>query len=125
MKNHNLALNEGFGSGSNPMVRSANLTGSNPFHADMAEAAELAKPCFLLNVVADGDFNIIRAFAGDYIEAHAAACKLVDEHRRGLRGGAHPAGGSRRRGAIPRTSTSTRPPRRSATRGRWSRTAGR
>ncbi|WP_306574077.1 nickel-dependent lactate racemase [Anaerotruncus massiliensis (ex Togo et al. 2019)] len=79
MKNHNLALNEGFGSGSNPMVRSANLTGSNPFHADMAEAAELAKPCFLLNVVADGDFNIIRAFAGDYIEAHAAACKLVDD----------------------------------------------
>ena len=61
------------------MVRSANLTGSNPFHADMAEAAELAKPCFLLNVVADGDFNIIRAFAGDYIEAHAAACKLVDD----------------------------------------------
>lgn len=45
----------------------------------MAEAAELAKPCFLLNVVADGDFNIIRAFAGDYIEAHAAACKLVDD----------------------------------------------
>lgn len=79
MKNHNLALNEGFGNGSNPMVRSANLTGSNPFHADMAEAAELAKPCFLLNVVADGDFNIIRAFAGDYVEAHAAACKLVDD----------------------------------------------
>ena len=49
-----------------------------PF-TDMAEAAELAKPCFLLNVVADGDFNIIRAFAGDYIEAHAAACKLVDD----------------------------------------------
>lgn len=46
MKNDNLALNEGFCSGSNPMVRSANLTASNPFHADMAEAEELAKPCF-------------------------------------------------------------------------------
>lgn len=78
MRNHNLALNAGFGSGSNPQVRSANLSASNPFHMDLMEAAAMAKPCYLLNVVVDDQHQIIRAFAGDYIQAHEAACQLVD-----------------------------------------------
>lgn len=77
-RHHNLALNKGFGSGSNPLVRSANLTESNPFHADLMEGAALAKPCFSLNVVVNDDFEIVQAFAGDWVEAHQAACALVD-----------------------------------------------
>ncbi|WP_302826517.1 nickel-dependent lactate racemase [Anaerofustis stercorihominis] len=79
MKHHSLSLNEGLGSGSNPFVRSANMSETNPFHTDLMEAAEMLKPAFLLNVVVDGDFNIIKAFAGDYVEAHKEACKMVDE----------------------------------------------
>lgn len=76
--NHNLALNPGFGKGTNPLVRSANLSDSNPFHADLEEAASMAKPCYLLNVVADDQHHIIGAFAGDWIQAHREAARLVD-----------------------------------------------
>ena len=51
MRNHNLALNPGIGSGSNPRVRSANMNATNPVHADMMEACSMVSPTFLLNVV--------------------------------------------------------------------------
>lgn len=79
MKNHNLALNPGLGSGSNPEARSANLSDSNPVHADMMEACAMAKPDFLLNVVVDDSQKIVGAFAGDWRTAHRAACDLVDK----------------------------------------------
>lgn len=75
--NHGLALNEGFGAGANPGVRSGNLGPDNPFHADIVEAASLCAPCFSLNVVVDDRSRIIKAFAGDWRAAHEAACKLV------------------------------------------------
>lgn len=78
MKNHNLALNPGLGRGSNPQVRSANLSDSNPVHADMMEACAMARPTFLVNVVVNDDQQIIAAFAGSWITAHQAACRLVD-----------------------------------------------
>lgn len=78
MKNHNLALNPGLGNGSNPEVRSANMTDSNPVHADMMEACAMAKPSFLINVVVDDNQKIIGVFAGNWISAHRAACDLVD-----------------------------------------------
>lgn len=78
MKNHNLALNPGLGNGSNPEVRSANMTDSNPVHADMMEACAMAKPTFLVNVVVDDNQKIIGVFAGNWITAHRAACDLVD-----------------------------------------------
>ncbi len=78
MKNHNLALNPGLGNGSNPEVRSANMTDSNPVHADMMEACAMAKPSFLINVVVDDNQKIIGVFAGNWITAHRAACDLVD-----------------------------------------------
>ena len=78
MKNHNLALNPGLGAGSNPEVRSANLSDSNPVHADMMEACAMAKPTFLINVVVNDDQKIISAFAGNWITAHQAACDLVN-----------------------------------------------
>ena len=77
-RHHNLALNKGFGSGSNAAVRSANMENSNIFHTDLEEAALLAKPSFLLNVVVDDNYNIIKAVAGDMVQAHREACALVD-----------------------------------------------
>lgn len=79
MKNHSLALNPGLGNGCNPGARSANMTPSNPFHADLLECAAFAHPDFLLNVVCDSEQNIVGAYAGDYIEAHKAACGLVKD----------------------------------------------
>ena len=78
MKNHNLALNPGLGAGSNPEVRSANLSDSNPVHADMMEACSMANPTFLVNVVVNDNQEIIAAFAGNWVTAHRAACDLVD-----------------------------------------------
>ena len=78
MKNHNLALNPGLGSGSNPNARSANMNDTNPVHADMMEACSLVNPAFLVNVVVNDDQKIIAAFAGNWITAHQRACDLVD-----------------------------------------------
>lgn len=78
MKNHNLALNPGLGSGSNPNVRSANMNDTNPVHADMMEACSMVNPTFLLNVVVNDEQEIIAAFAGNWVTAHRAACDLVD-----------------------------------------------
>ena len=79
MKNHNLALNPGLGSGTNPDSRSANLSASNPVHADMMEACSMAKPTFLINVVVNDNQEIIGAFAGNWVTAHKAACDMVDK----------------------------------------------
>ncbi len=76
--NHCNALNPGFGEGINENVYSGNLSKSNPFHDDLEEAAAMAKPAYLLNVVANSDQQIIAAFAGDWIKAHKAATELVD-----------------------------------------------
>ena len=78
MRNHNLALNPGIGSGSNPRVRSANMNATNPVHADMMEACSMVSPTFLLNVVVNDEQEIIAAFAGNWVTAHQAACDLVD-----------------------------------------------
>lgn len=78
MTHHAHALNKGMGSGSNPAVCSGNISPSNPFHMDMMEAAAMVRPTFLFNVVVDSDFNLLQCFAGDYVEAHRAACDLVD-----------------------------------------------
>ena len=77
-RHHKQALNPGFGNGTNADVRSANMADSNIFHADIFEAASMARPCFGLNVVVNDDYRIIKAFAGDWVQSHAAACRLVD-----------------------------------------------
>lgn len=77
-RHHNFALNEGFGSGTNPDVRSANFDDSNIFHADIVEAASMLAPCFSLNVVT-GDHGIVAAFAGHWQKAHLEACRMIDE----------------------------------------------
>lgn len=50
---------------------------NNPVHKDMLYAAQKAKLAFILNVVIDGEKNIINAFAGDSAEAHLTGCKFV------------------------------------------------
>lgn len=76
--NHSNAMNPGDGTGRNPLVRCGNLTESNPFHTDLMEAAAMAKPDFLLNVVTDDNQDIVEVFAGNWIAAHAAATKFVE-----------------------------------------------
>jgi len=51
----------------------------NPIHKDMLYAAEKAGLAFILNVVLDGDKNIINAFAGHRQFAHEAGCAFVSE----------------------------------------------
>lgn len=77
--NHKHALNNGMGSGMNPGVRPGEISGKNPFHADILEAAEMLPPAFSLNVVVNDRQEIIKAFAGDWKKAHLEACGLVGE----------------------------------------------
>jgi len=62
----------------NPKSRTGVLEG-NPVHEDMVEAAELAKPNFILNIVTNSKREIVRAFAGDLHRAFYDGVKLVDE----------------------------------------------
>lgn len=58
--------------------RSGILDG-NPLHKDMLYAAAIAKLAFIINVVLDRDKRVIKAFAGDYNEAHIKGCAFVKE----------------------------------------------
>lgn len=51
----------------------------NPVREDLEEAAALAGPAFLLNVVLDGERRIVKAVAGDVTLAHRQGCQKVDE----------------------------------------------
>jgi len=61
-----------------PKAKTGVLNG-NPVHEDMVEAAELAKVDFILNVVVNGEGEIVKAFAGDVNKAFYKGTKLVDE----------------------------------------------
>jgi lactate racemase len=69
-KNHSLLLDD--------WARTGILEG-NPVHEDLLEAAQIIGADFLLNTVLNEDKEIIGIFAGDMIEAHQAACKMVDQ----------------------------------------------
>jgi nickel-dependent lactate racemase len=49
----------------------------NPIHRDMIFAAKTVGLGFILNVVLNGDKEIIAAFAGDYLKAHEAGCEYT------------------------------------------------
>jgi len=51
----------------------------NPIHEDMVEAAELAKPNFIVNIVTNSKRELVRTFAGDIHQAFYEGVKLVDE----------------------------------------------
>jgi nickel-dependent lactate racemase len=64
------------------MVEPAAMAGriaGNPVREDMEEAAALAGPTFLLNVVLDGEKRVVAAVAGDMTQAHRQGCRKVDE----------------------------------------------
>jgi nickel-dependent lactate racemase len=62
----------------NPKARTGILE-DNPIHEDMVEAAELAKPNFIVNIVTNSKRELVRAFAGDFHQAFSEGVKLVDE----------------------------------------------
>lgn len=76
MANHALSLNPVRGQGPHPEVRSGN-DATNLIHLDMLEAAGLANPAFIFNVVtAEG--RIAGAVAGHYQLAHDQGRSIVD-----------------------------------------------
>lgn len=75
--NHSLSLNEGLGSGTREKVCSGNIV-ENPIHDDMMQAAAMVKPSFMFNVIMGPDGNIAGAVAGNYMTAHEAGRRLVD-----------------------------------------------
>ena len=62
-----------------PMARWG-VTDGNPVWEEVREAAGFAGPLFLLNVALNKHQEITAAFAGDYLEAHAAGCEYVKAH---------------------------------------------
>ncbi len=53
------------------------VTAGNPIWKEMAEAALLTRPTFLLNVTLNTRKEITGVFAGDMLAAHAAGCEFV------------------------------------------------
>jgi len=51
----------------------------NPIHEECEEAARLAGLDFIMNVALNRDKQVIAAFAGDPVRAHAAGCEFVME----------------------------------------------
>jgi nickel-dependent lactate racemase len=59
--------------GKHPMARAGTLDG-NPVHEDLEEAVSLAPPAFSLNTLLTPGKRLFDAVAGDWREAHRAAC---------------------------------------------------
>lgn len=57
----------------------AGILNGNPIHADMVQAARMAKLDFILNVVIDSEKKIIQAFAGHPEEAHYKGCEFIKQ----------------------------------------------
>ena len=64
------------------MVEAAAAAGrlsGNPVREDIEEAAKMVGVDFILNVVLDEHKKIVRAVAGDLVQAHRAGCKYLDQ----------------------------------------------
>jgi len=55
-------------------ARTGNLE-NNPLHKDMLWAAKTAGLAFIVNVILNGEKEVVRAFAGDAFAAHEAGCR--------------------------------------------------
>ncbi|MFA6930461.1 MAG: nickel-dependent lactate racemase [Lentisphaeria bacterium] len=60
-----------------PFARTGNLQ-KNPIHEDMLWAAKQANLRFIVNVILNGEKEIVRAVAGDPFAAHAAGCSELE-----------------------------------------------
>lgn len=56
------------------------ILAGNPIHEDMRFAAQQAGLAFILNVCLNDQKQIVKAFAGDAIQAHAQGCDFVAQH---------------------------------------------
>ena len=52
---------------------------SNPLRQDLEQAAAICGVDFIVNVVLDEHKQIVRAVAGDLVEAHREGCKFLDQ----------------------------------------------
>ena len=52
----------------------------NPVRLDLEEGVAMLGVDFILNVVVDGEHNIVGAFAGDVHAAYRMGCKMVDQY---------------------------------------------
>ncbi len=68
--NHSRMINE--------FAKSGNIK-NNPIRNDIEEAVKFVQIDFILNVILDDHKNIIKAVAGDYIEAHREGCRFLDQ----------------------------------------------
>jgi len=75
MASHFSLLNPGEGSGRHPAAVTGSLEG-NPVHEAMLEACAMRPPDFILNTVLTPDKKILAVFAGNWREAHLAACRF-------------------------------------------------
>lgn len=75
MASHFAVLNPGEGSGKNPQAATGILQG-NPVNQAMMEACAMLKPLLIFNTVLSPEKRLLAAFAGDWQEAHAAACSF-------------------------------------------------
>ncbi len=78
MQNHAHALDP-LAPQSNPLC-GLGVTGTNPVHADMAEAAEMVAPVFAINLVADGQGRHLALPSGHWYKAWQKSCELVDAY---------------------------------------------
>src|SRR5262245_45218824 len=78
-RNHLRALDAN--GGRHPGARAGSLQ-DNPVHRDMVEGAALVGAHFLVNTVMGAPERIERIYAGDFRDAHLAACRWVRSTRR-------------------------------------------
>lgn len=77
IRNHALAIDH-----SRLRLRSGCRDGKvegNPLQQDLREAFKFINVTFLLHTILNGNNNIIGAFAGEPLQAHAAGCRMVDD----------------------------------------------
>lgn len=76
MQNHAHALDP-MAAQPNPLC-GLGVTGENPVHEDMAEAAALVGPVFGINLIVDGQGRHLALPSGHWMSAWQESCKLVD-----------------------------------------------
>lgn len=77
-QNHSLALDP-------VLPKSSDLVGCgktvmNPVHEDMMEAAAMVAPVFSINLVVDGEGQLLAMPSGDWRKAWEKSCRLVDQY---------------------------------------------
>ena len=59
-----------------PYARTGNLE-NNPIHRDMAQACQMARLQYIVNVIIDRDKQVLHALAGHPIKAHEKGCEIL------------------------------------------------